>query len=116
MYYAAAPVAGAAFLMMTIALLIACHMCRKQQTAREEERFRVKYSNRSFLLSIDERLATVNPNATIVRVEPCTSQGQGAQQPKPKPPQERTDRRRHYGATTSATSSTYKYNTLDESK
>ena len=70
MYYAAAPVAGGAFLMMTIVLLIACHLCRKAQKDRQEERYRVKYSAQSFLLSVDDRLATVNPNASIVRVKP----------------------------------------------
>ena len=70
MYYAAAPVAGGAFLMLTIVLLIACHLCRKSQKDRMEERYRVKYSANSFLLSVDERLATVNPHASIVRVEP----------------------------------------------
>lgn len=95
MYYAAAPVAGGAFLMMTIALLITCHLCRKAQRDRQEERYRVKYSARSFLLSVDERLASVNPQASIVRVEPF-----GPERPdRPK----KTTRliRARYGATTS---------------
>ena len=93
MYYAAAPVAGGAFLLMTITLLIACHLCRKAQKDRQEERYRVKYSARSFLLSVDERLASVNPQASIVRVEPF-----GPDRPeRPK----KAARLARYGATTS---------------
>lgn len=89
LYYAAAPVAGGAFLLFTITLLIACHLCRKAQQDRQEEQYRVKYSARSFLLSVDERLATVNPSASIVRVQPF-----GLDRP------ERPKKAR-YGATTS---------------
>jgi hypothetical protein len=93
MYYAAAPVAGGAFLLMTIVLLIVCHMCRKAQKDRQEERYRVKYSARSFLLSVDQRLATVNPNASVVRVEPY-----GPTRPER---QKKTARLARYGATAS---------------
>ena len=94
MYYAAAPVAGGAFLMLTIVLLIACHLCRKAQKDRQEERYRVKYSARSFLLSVDERLATVNPNASILRVEPFGPERPG----RPK----KAARLARYGATSSS--------------
>jgi hypothetical protein len=93
MYYAAAPVAGGAFLLLTLILLITCHICRKNQQHRQEERYRIKYSARSFLLSVDDRLATVNPSASIVRVEPF-----GPERPeRPK----KAARVARYGATTS---------------
>jgi len=88
LYYAAAPVAGGAFLLFTIGLLIVCHMCRIQQKNRQEDHFKVKYSNRSFLLAVDESLATLNPRASIVRVQPF-----GPEQ------RQRTERKRTYGAT-----------------
>ncbi len=76
LYYAAAPVAGGAFLLMTIALLITSHICRKMQQHRQEEMFRLRYAPRSFNLSIDERLATVNTSASGVRVQPVVATAQ----------------------------------------
>lgn len=98
LYYAAAPVAGGAFLLFTLTLLIVCHMCRKSQDREREERYRVKYSQRSFLLSVDDRLATINPRANIVRVQPVDPNQQQQQQHTQQQPKNRV---RKYGATSS---------------
>jgi len=38
--------------------------------------FRLRYAPRSFNLSVDKRLATVNPSASIVRVHPVVATAQ----------------------------------------
>ena len=72
-------------------------MCRKSQDQRREERYRVKYTQRSFLLSIDDRLATINPRASIVRVQPVDPTRPQQQQQQ----QKQQQRKRKYGTTSS---------------
>jgi hypothetical protein len=75
LYYASAPAAGAALLLMVVFLAVCCYRIRKHDKEQTKEKYRVRYSNRSFVVGIDDRLATLNVNAEnpVIRVKPIVA-------------------------------------------
>ena len=58
LYYAATPIAVLILTIVILIMVVVCIMCRRQRKIEREEKYKSRYSNRSFTVSLDPRLPT----------------------------------------------------------